>query len=88
MLTNKVAKERENMALVILKNGWLTDEDTSIKMLNREPIEEEKEKEEESEESLEEEPYFLELNEATQKAIEEVQMVDYPPKMLKQNEDE
>ena len=65
MLTSEVAEERENTALVVVKKGQLTSEDTGVKMLNREPIEEEKEAEEESEESSKEEPDFLELNKAT-----------------------
>ena len=88
MLTNKAAEERENTALVILKSGRLTGKDNSVKMLNREPIEEEKDEEEESQESLEEESDFLELNEATQKVTKEVQLDDNPPKVVEQNEDE
>ena len=86
--TRQEAKERENTALVVLKSGRLTSEDTGIKMLAREPIPEEKEGEEESEESFEEEPDFLELNEATQKATKEVQLEDNPLDLLEQDEDE
>ena len=88
VLTSQEAIERENIALVVLKSGRLTDEDTGVKMLNREPIEEKKEGEEESEESSKEKPDFLELNEATQKATKEVRLEDNPPDMLEQNEDE
>ena len=88
VLTSQEAKERENTALVILKSGRLMGEDTSIKMLAREPIQEEKEGEEESEESSEDEPDFLELNEATQKATKEVRLEDNPPDLLEQDEDE
>ena len=42
VLTSQEAKERENTALIILKSGRLTGEDTGIKMLAREPIPEEK----------------------------------------------
>ena len=41
-------------------------------MLNKQPIEKEKEEKEEYEESLEEKPSFFELNEAKQKATKEV----------------
>ena len=54
-------------------------------MLNRQPIDEEKE-EEDSEESLEEEPNFLELNKATQKATKEVQLEDDPPIILDEDD--
>ena len=60
-------------------------EDTGIKMLAREPIQEEKEGEEESVESSEEEPDFLELNEATQKATKKVRLEDNPPDLLGQS---
>ena len=72
ILTSQEAKERENTALVVLKSGRLTGEDTGLKMLARETIQEEKGSEEESEESSEDELDFLELNEATQKATKEV----------------
>ena len=72
----------------MLKSGRLKGEDTGVKMLNREPIEEEKEGEEEFEESSEKELDFLELNEATQKATKEVRLEDNPANMLEQNEDE
>ena len=78
-MTNKATKERENTALVLLKSRQLICKDTGIKILDREPIEEEKE---------EEEPDFLELNEATQKATKEVQLDDDPPILLEANEDE
>ena len=65
MLTSEAAEEQENTALIILKSRQLIGEDTSVKMFNREPIEEEKEEKEESEESSEEELDSLELNEAT-----------------------
>ena len=87
-MTSQEAKERENTALVVFKSGQLTGEDTDIKMLAREPIQEEKEGEEESEESFKEEPNFLELNEATQKATKEVRLEDNPPDLLEQDEDE
>ena len=82
VLTSQEAKERENTALVVLKSGRLTGEDTGIKMLAREPIQEEKEGEEEYEESSEDEPDFLELNEATQKATKEVWLEDNPPDLM------
>ena len=88
VLTSQEAKERENTALVVLKSGRPTGEDTGIKMLAREPIQEEKEDEEESEESSEDEPDFLELNKATQKATKEVRLEDNPPDLLEQDEDE
>ena len=88
ILTSQEAKERENTALVVLKSGRLTGEDTGLKMLARETIQEEKGGEEESEESSEDEPDFLELNEATQKATKEVRLEDNPPDVLEQNEDE
>ena len=88
VLTNQEAKERENTTLVVLKSGQLMGEDTGIKMLNREPLEEEKEGEEESEESSKDEPNFLELNEATQKATKEVRLEDNPPDLSEQDEDE
>ena len=86
--TSQEAKERENTALVILKSGRLTGEDTGLKMLARELIPKEKEGEEESEESSEEELDFLELNEATQKATKEVWLEDHLPDLLEQDEDE
>ena len=43
VLTSKEAKERENTALVVLKSGRLTGEDTGIKMLARKSILEDKE---------------------------------------------
>ena len=82
VLTSQEAKERENTALVVLKSGRLTGKDTGIKMLAREPIQKEKEGEEESEVSSEDEPDFLELNEATQKATKEVRLEDNPPDLL------
>ena len=72
IVTNKVGKEQENTALVILMNGRLIGKDMGIKILIRKPIEEEKEEEDKSEESSEEEPNFLELYEATQEATKEV----------------
>ena len=57
-------------------------------MLAREPIQEEKEGEEEFEESFEDEPDFMELNEATQKATKEVWLEDNPPDLLEQDKDE
>ena len=88
ILTSQEAKKRENTALVVLKSGRLTGEDTGLKMLAKETIQEEKESEEESEESSEDELDFLELNEATQKATKEVRLEDNPPDMLEQDEDE
>ena len=70
--------------MVVLMSGWLTDEDTGVKMLNREPIEEEKKDEEESEE----EPDFLELNKAMQKVTQEVWLEDNPLDMLEQKKEE
>ena len=87
-MTNQEAKERENTVLVVLKSGRLTGEDTSVKMLDREPLEEDKEGKEESEESSEDELDFLELNEAMQKATKEVRLEDNPPDLLEQDEDE
>ena len=83
--TSQEAKERENTALVIFKSGRLTGEDTGLKMLAKEPIPEEKEGEEES---SKEEPDFLELNEATQKATKEVRLENHLPDLLEQDEDE
>ena len=88
VLTSQEAKKRENTALVVLKSGRLMGEDTGIKMLAREPIQEEKKGEEESEESSKDEPDFLELNKATQKATKEVRLEDNPPDLLEQDEDE
>ena len=88
MLTSQEAKERENTTLVVLKSGRLTGEDTGIKMLAKEPIQEEKEGEEKSKESYEDEPDFLELNEATQKATKEVRLEDNLPDVLEQDKDE
>ena len=88
VLTSQEAKERENTALVVLKSGPLMGEDTGIKMLAKEPIQEEQEGEEESEESSEDEPDFMELNEATQKATKEVRLEDNPPDLLEQDDDE
>ena len=85
--TSQEAKERENTALVVLKSGRLTGEDTGLKMLARETIQEEKLGEEEFEKSSEDEPDFLELNEATQKATKEVRLEDNPPDVLEQDED-
>ena len=73
--------------MVVLKGGRLIGKDTNIKMLNRQSVDEKKE-EKESEKSSKEEPDFLELNEATQKATKEVQLHDNSPEMLEQNEDE
>ena len=90
VLTSQEAKERENTALVVLNSGQLTGEDMGIKMLAREPIqegeEESKEGEEESKESFEDEPDFMKLNEATQKATKEVWLEDNPPNLLEQDE--
>ena len=88
MLTSQETKERENTALVVFKSEWLTGEDMGIKMLAREPVPEEKEGEEESEESSKDEPDFMELNKATQKATKEVWLEDNPPDLLEQDEDE
>ena len=86
MLTSKAAEERENTALVVLKSGRLIGEDTSVKMLNRQLIDEEKDEGEEFEESSEEEPNFLEINEATQKATKDVQLEDDQPIILDEDE--
>ena len=88
IVTSQEAKERENTALVVLKSGRLTGEDMGLKMLARETIQEEKGGEEESKESCEDEPDFLELNEATQKATKEVRLEDNPPDVLEQDDDE
>ena len=88
IFTSQETKELENSALVVLKSGRLKGEDTGIKMLVREPLEEEKEGEEESVESSEGEPDFLELNEATQKASKEVRLKDNLPNLLEEDEDQ
>ena len=71
VLLNNTPEKKEDIALVVLKSGRLTGEDTGIKLLDI-PVTEKID--EESEESSGDEPDFLELNDATKRASKEVQL--------------
>ena len=85
VLLNNTPEKKEDIALVVLKSGRLTGEDTSIKLLDR-PVTEKID--EESKESSGNEPDFLELNDATERASKEVQLDKEPPEALESDEDE
>ena len=91
VLLNNTPEKKEDIALVVLKSGRLTGEDTGIKLLDRpvtEKIDEESEESEKSEESSSDEPDFLELNDATKRASKDVQLDKEPPEVLESDEDE
>ena len=85
VLLNNTPEKKEDIALVVLKSGRLTGEDTGIKLLDR-PVTEKID--EESEESSGDELDFLELNDATKQASKEVQLDKEPPEVLGSDEDE
>ena len=85
VLLNATPEKQENIALVVLKNGRLTDEDTGIKLLDR-PVT--KKMEDESDESSDDKPDFIELNNATKKETKQVQLDNEPSKVIGPDEDE
>ena len=85
VLLNTTPEKKEDIALVVLKSGRLTGEDTSIKLLDR-PVTKKTDKE--SEESSGDEPNFLELNGATRRASKEVQLDKEPLEVFESDEDE
>ena len=78
-------KNQENIALVVLKSGRLTGEDTSIKLLDRLVTEK---KDEKSEESSGDELDFFKLNDITKTASKEVQLDKEPLEVLESDKDE
>ena len=85
VLLNNTLGKQEDIALVVLKSGRLTSEDTGIKLLDRLVTEK---TDEESEESSGDEPNFLELNDAIKKASKEVQLDKEPLEVLESDENE
>ena len=85
ILLNNTPEKQKGIALVVLKSGRLTGEDSGVKILDR-PVT--KKIDEESEESSRDEPDFLEFNDATIRASKEVQLDKEPPEALESDKDE
>ena len=85
ILLNATPKKQEDIALVVLKSGRLTSEDIGIKLLDR-PVTEKTE--DESDKSSDDEPDFIELNNATKKATKQVLLDNEPSEVIKPDEDE
>ena len=85
VLLNATPEKQRDVTLVVLKSGRLTGQDAGVKILDRLVTEK---IDEESKESSNDEPDFLELNDATKRASKEIQLDKEPPEALESNKDE
>ena len=78
---DNTANKQEDIALVMLKSGRLTGEDTGVKILDRQV-------ENEFDQSSDDEPDFIEMNNATKKATKQVQLDNEPSEVIELDENE